>query len=411
MKGTVTIHADGKKIYEDTNVLTDAGGEVLAEAMTVSPSLSGIASASSILDASNYTIQAISFGKSADSYAALSTNAHLMYANIKHYACVRTGAAKNDNAVTPHVVLAVQASDTGSSATFVPTSLLSNEPSPTDTRLERGSTAVSGTDPYSALIDSVWNPADLSASIHNQGDMGQNINVSPSAYAYAQASVHDSLWSQRSSSEQKQIQNFLRAHYGCWADSSGSLGVVDFRDPDKRHGSFAYVLSSYDDMVTGEMPVEIVAASTVYAGYFNSASSMDTSGYVTMISTGVGDTTGNSVSGLIIEPSDTTFSSTGRIKYQVTIGSGDVGCANMYGGVYTMGLWCLDVPATIQDGGVAPFAWGPVASKRKYKLFSKKGFNKNICHHSDYDPGGNAGMQNPKDLLISWTIDFFGPTI
>ena len=41
-------------------------GEILADVMTVNPALSELPSASSILDASNYTFQAITFGKDAD---------------------------------------------------------------------------------------------------------------------------------------------------------------------------------------------------------------------------------------------------------------------------------------------------------------------------------------------------------
>ena len=405
MKGTVTIHAGGKKIYEDTNVLTDAGGEIIAEAMSISPSLSGIASASALLDASNYTIQAISFGTGADHYAAATTNAHLALGSGNHYVFIRNGAGLLDPDVTsPHVILALQLSDSGSSSTYVPTGNLPDEPIPMDTRLERGSTAVSG---Y-LLVGS--DSYDLSSALPVNGDIGQNINLGPSAYTESILS-NWSGWDDLSSSDKIKLANLVRAHYGAYADSSGSLGVGDPNSPINASGSFAYVVSSYD--FGGGAMDALVATSSVYSGYFNSASSMDTSGYVTMISTGVNDTTRSSTSGLIIEPSDITFSSTGKIKYQVTIASGDVGATTMYGGIYTMGLWCFDVPATIQDGGVAPFAWDPITHKRKYKLFSKKGFNKNICHHSDWDlyGAGESGMQNVEDLLISWTLDFFGPTV
>ena len=70
MRGEVEIWAEGKLVLMEDNMLVDGAGELLADAMTVSPSLSGISSASSILDTSNYTIQAISFGTGSDAFTS-----------------------------------------------------------------------------------------------------------------------------------------------------------------------------------------------------------------------------------------------------------------------------------------------------------------------------------------------------
>ena len=64
MKGVVEIWDGDDLLFEEPNMLVDGAGELLADIMTVTPSLSGIQdhATSSILDASNYRIQAISFG-------------------------------------------------------------------------------------------------------------------------------------------------------------------------------------------------------------------------------------------------------------------------------------------------------------------------------------------------------------
>ena len=77
MRGEVEIWDGDKLLHKESNLLVNGAGELLADIMTVSPSLSGIAdhATSSILDSSNYTIQAISFGKDASAYQY---NAHAM---------------------------------------------------------------------------------------------------------------------------------------------------------------------------------------------------------------------------------------------------------------------------------------------------------------------------------------------
>jgi len=77
MRGEVEIWDGDKLLHKESNLLVNGAGELLADIMTVSPSLSGITdhATSSILDSSNYTIQAISFGKDASAYQY---NAHAL---------------------------------------------------------------------------------------------------------------------------------------------------------------------------------------------------------------------------------------------------------------------------------------------------------------------------------------------
>ncbi len=74
MKGLVKIYLGDKLLAEESNLVVDGASELLADIFTMSPSLSSIPSASAILDASNYTIKAISYGKARDSFTE---NAHV----------------------------------------------------------------------------------------------------------------------------------------------------------------------------------------------------------------------------------------------------------------------------------------------------------------------------------------------
>ena len=57
-----------ESIDHGCNMVVDKAGELIVDMLTVSPSLSSIPTASSVLDASNYTVQAISFGKDFSGY-------------------------------------------------------------------------------------------------------------------------------------------------------------------------------------------------------------------------------------------------------------------------------------------------------------------------------------------------------
>ena len=74
MRGEVEVYRefpDGHQelVTKDSNLLVDGAAETIVDMLTTSPSLSAIESVSALLDTSNYTIQAISFGKPADLFS------------------------------------------------------------------------------------------------------------------------------------------------------------------------------------------------------------------------------------------------------------------------------------------------------------------------------------------------------
>ena len=52
--------------------------------------------------------------------------------------------------------------------------------------------------------------------------------------------------------------------------------------------------------------------------------------------------------------------------------------ANLYGGIYNIGLWSIDNINTIKGGAVPPYEFNHLDNPRKYKLFSRKTFNVNL---------------------------------
>lgn len=366
MKGIVEIYSDGELIHTEDNILVDGASRLLANIMTVSPSLSGIqnSATSSILDASNYRVQAISFGKGDDGYK---NNAHtwtsgktIYFANLG----VLTSLAN------PVVVY-------GSPSSYVPYDAFVQAPTPLDTRLTAKSD-VSAVNQFLGVL------AFSSVIMGN----GHNMNLLPPTYAGG-ALADPSL--------STLFAGQTGAIFGCYAESSAA-GGSDF-----------YIFSS-EQSFTGGFASSIASLSGTYSGLFNSASSMDMYGHVNLVASSWNDARyggtnpfgpNPSYSGLIVSAQNN-FSSTGEIQYIVTIGSGDVGMSNLYGGIYNMGLWYIDVKDTLQSGSTPPFPFRTVMNPRRYRLFSKKSFSKNLC--SIKDNGTTPGSLNHKDLRIVWRI-------
>jgi hypothetical protein len=94
----------------------------------------------------------------------------------------------------------------------------------------------------------------------------------------------------------------------------------------------------------------------------------------------------------------------GTVEYSMLIGSGDVGYSNLYGGIYNMGLWTIDMDEALKVGNTPPYSFGPLNNPRKYKLFSTKHLTKNLGFIED--SGTNAGSLNYTDLTIKWRLHF-----
>ena len=100
----------------------------------------------------------------------------------------------------------------------------------------------------------------------------------------------------------------------------------------------------------------------------------------------------------------TTFAEDGIVEYSTTLAAQDLSFANIYGGIFHMGLWTIDLQQSLEAGNTPPFAFSQLNNPRKYRMFCRKGLSKNLCHIED--DGILAGERNRTDLTIKWRIHF-----
>jgi hypothetical protein len=296
-------------------------------------------------------------------------------------------------------------------SSYVPTNYLSNPPNPASTRVEEGNTAL----------------LDVSSDALTNFDMGQNLNVIPyrknpgGAYGVGPVDGSQRLLPHNVANGQQQI-DWAEAYatgYSVLGEASGmdSFGpqayyLGCYPEGSSTGGSNFALVSSLDN--SAAYPINYVPSSSPYfvSGTYNSivneASSMDVSGFVNMIMSGSpGTTTGYAMSstssGLCVSGGiDATNS--GTVEYSMLLGSGDVGYSNLYGGIYNMGLWTIDIGETLRAGNTPPYSFGPLNNPRKYKLFSTKHLTKNLGYIKDN--GINPGSLNYSDLTIKWRLHF-----
>jgi hypothetical protein len=310
MKGIVEIYCtnSNEKLVEG-NISVDGAGENIADFMTLSPDMADIASASAILDSSNYTIQAITFGKDCYAYA---NNAH----DLLLVSSVLTMFPVGNSRV---------AVSSYSNSTVDSQNELTPFVSPLDTKLVEC--------PYAA------------------GIYGHNMNVPNYAIPMGLA-VSAAIAS------------------GCYAyRSAGATDIVMY------NATTSAVDASSRDIVSN----------------FNAVSSMDYRGFCKVVS-GTDSSAGMIVSSV----------SANEVAYIVTMVADDVATSDFYGGITSMGLWALDLSASLALGA-PPFSFNPISPKRDYKLHSKVVFSKNIVDNMHSTLPGIVGYS---DLLIVWRIRF-----
>ena len=135
---------------------------------------------------------------------------------------------------------------------------------------------------------------------------------------------------------------------------------------------------------------------------------MDVSGFVNMVMSGSPGTTAgyamsSPASGLCVSGGQENFS--GVVEYSVELAGGDLATVNLYGGIYHLGLWTIDMNASLQNGNTPPFAFSILNNPRKYKLFARKGLSKNLCYIKD-NGNANQGFDKHTPLTIKWRIHF-----
>lgn len=359
MRGEVEIWRGDSLILKEPNMLVDGAGELLADIMTVSRSLSGIEdhATSSILDSSNYTIQAISFGTGSDAFR---NNAH------SHDAATSSFFIASMPSILAGTISIVPTArlDQIDTSSFTPEAGLPHYPDPILTTLDTNTS-------ISSIIEGI------SVSSIFPGN-GQLTNFLPSAIMSA---MMDGVFTEVSSAI------YAASLLGGFCEGSSAPytgGTKHFRK---------FLSNDY-------------VSTSLVGGFFNEVSSMDVSGFVNMVMSSVPDATydmSSAASGLVLSAAST-FASDGIVEYSIMIAADDVGHANIYGGIYHLGLWSIDMKQSLLNGNTPPFEFTILNNPRKYKLFSRKGLSKNLCYIEDR--ASNAGDANYSDLLIKWRIHF-----
>tara|TARA_Y100000310_G_scaffold57390_2_gene52583 strand:- start:7098 stop:8249 length:1152 start_codon:yes stop_codon:yes gene_type:complete len=382
MRGKLEVYrcygtSDEELLIEGQNTVVDGAGEVLVDIMTAHSSLSGIPDLSSILDTSNYTIQAISFGKDSKGYQR---HAHELTAR-KGYGAFNS-VPNNDPLVR---VVVIQSGDPEVSS-YVPTdagNLLPSFVTPRQTQLELNA-LVSGevTDQNGDPFDP---PSSISGLCSGISDIGHNLNT----LAYA---------SDLSSTSAILVPGMSQL-LGCYPAGSGTGGTP------------FWAVSSDAGVQIGAAGFSDVIYASSYNSLFNQVSSMDTSGFVNFVGSSTTDTAlAAGWSGLTVSANTAInhalhASTTGEIAYKVIIGSGDVGACNLYGGIYNIGLWAMDL-CKAQKYNNPPFTFDPITNEKRYKLFSKKSLLDNISRTVDYGDPKDPGCNRYEDLTLIWRLYF-----
>jgi hypothetical protein len=322
-------------------MFVDSAGQHIADIMTMNRGLASIPSASAILDTSNYTFQAISYGKDA---AGFQYHAHSVLSPSSDN-IIKVISYSNSSFSGYHSSATTQALDY-----FY--KLLPQSPTPLDTRLERSPTV----------------PSYLVAS--GIPDIGQHINI---ALNQTLSSVYHLA--------------------GSFAPASG----VNFK---------VYNQSN----------------SLIFSGslqsFYNTYRMMDSSGFLSFYQGSLADhnagyTLVDSVPVLyqygVIRNIGTNFPRDVDLKWLLP--PGDAGTLNLFGGIYHIGLWCLDIKEMLKQGYTPPYNFNALNNIRKYRLFAKKTFNRDLITYSGNTAFKslfiNNGFANGAGIVLKWKIVFF----
>ena len=367
MRGVVEIWKGDELILQEPNMLVDGAGELLADIMSVSPSLSGVEdhATSSILDASNYRINAISFGTGKDAFRA---NAHALD-GFGDALGQLTGPRRTNHFNNVYPMFPVKSVVGDVDPSFPATIGLPDSPNPAMRVLEED-TSVSSKLPNSA-------GEEFSISAITPGN-GQLTNLVP-RYMYSAIYTGTAFDDSASAAVAGSLM-------GCFPEGSsapyGNDPVVSYR---------AEIPAPVTELFVGNN-----------GGFFNEVSSMDVSGFVNMVMSSVphaGLDFSGGASGLCLsaapEEANEGFP---FVEYTVSLSKGDCNYAHAYGGITHLGLWTIDMNQSLLNGNTPPFAFSILNNPRKYKLFCRKALTNDLTKITD--------VRQYADLTIKWRIHF-----
>lgn len=353
ISGEISIYEDGKLLRQSNNMLVDGAGKTIVDMLTTNPQLSAIASCSAILNASNYTIQAFSWGKDSKSW---SYNAHSSSAFGFVSAMIIPNFVSSLTISSPNQI------------NGLPTT-----PKPMDQYLEDpNNIPILGVGNY---IPSGWHSGNLVNLLAHWFDVYTN-GLSPFEYSSTSGVPIEEI-------------SGVAYRYGCFSSGITAPFVT----------GIIVMSGNTTPNTSSTLPITAVAG---YNGLSNRC--MDYKGFINYV--GVSNTasvTNFDRSGLVMVH-DLNFSSTLQVTYQHTIQFRDILACTLYGGANSIGLWSINVRDTLK-AEQPPFTFHPVLNKRKYRLFSKKVYSKNLFHMQDNGSSpGWSGSTRPMTLV--WKLKF-----
>lgn len=337
-------------------MFTQGFAEILTDILTVNPAIRSIPSASSILDTSNYTFNAVTFGKDDNGFLY---HAHSV-STIDQYFLVFFPIKVNSGHVIAIRGNSTSPSSYHSSATHLILSSIYNSvpnyPSIYDNRLERGPAlsyiqyAVSAI--FVAFGGSPGDPTLVASS-----DVGHYIN----------ATIHDnqfysSLW------------NVIGGY-----PPSGQVSKYLLFD---NNGSF---------ILSGNL-----------SGVFNSKQIVDKLGFI-KINEAINVT---SVSSGPYITSATGFPSQPAIILGTKLERGDAVSLCLFGGIKHIGVWCLDMKQMLKSGLNPPYTWNNLNNNRKYKLVAKVTFWDDILNNNDLGTTPGLTLLDTNGVLTKLKFNF-----
>lgn len=342
-------------------MFTQGFGELLTDILTVNPAIRAIPSASAILDASNYTFNAVTFGKdsvgfryhahvlsSIDEYWPPILNLYPYKANSGHVIAIR------GNSISP--------SSYHSSATHLLLSSIYNSvpnyPSIYDNRLERGDALTEiqyGISAISLVLPLGLSPGD--PALVASSNIGHYIN----------ATVHDN-----------QLYSSLWNVIGGYPPSGSNSKYLLFDN------SAIFILS-------GSL-----------SGVFNSKQIVDKLGFI-KINEAINV---SSVSGGPYVISGTNFPIDPAVTLGVKLEKGDAVALCLFGGVKHIGVWCLDLKQMLKSGLNPPYTWNYLNNNRKYKLVAKVTFWDDILNNNDLGTTPGLTLLDTNGVLTKLKFNF-----
>jgi len=333
-------------------------GEVLTDILTVNPALADLPSVSSILDTSNYTFQAVTFGKDAGGFVQ---HAHAVSSTQYVDGESVSGASSYDsgflNIINYGSDVASGASSYVVSATygqFISTyNSVPNDPSPLDTRLERGSTLSTNLSDY------------------------QYASALPDSGHYANAILDSQL---------SAIWNKV----GAYAPSGGAIYKLHDKD-------------------------ENLVYSSIVSGVFNKDAIIDKDGFIRVSPSSVSQLQGLSLlsnsnhelGSLVLSSASLGIGPpSGTLAISNRAASGDAVTLVSFGSVKHVGVYCLDLKSMLSSGLIPPFDYDALNNNRKYKLVAKATILDNPLFHRDLVLPGLANWLGTQDTIIALTLDF-----